>query len=159
MALFLSQTVAGGRPTDHASKMKHIYGPERAVSGENWKKQAQEVGREVKVIWRVFKDPRTPWYARLIAACAVGYVFSPIQLIPSFIPVIGFLDDFVVLAVGFNAVRRLAGAGVVRDCREQAASAEKQPDDGRQMLGKPTATIVVGIWLLATVAATVWLYR
>jgi uncharacterized membrane protein YkvA (DUF1232 family) len=139
--------------------MKRISGPERAVESKTWKEQAQEVGREVKLIWLVFKDPRTPWYARLIAACAVGYVFSPIQLIPSFIPVIGFLDDFVVLAVGFKAVRRLAGADVVRDCHEQAGPSAKQPNGGMQMLARPAAAIVAGIWLLATVAATVWLYR
>jgi uncharacterized membrane protein YkvA (DUF1232 family) len=159
MALFLGQTAAGGHPAGHAPEMKRLSAPERAVRGKTWKEQAQEVGREVKVIWLVFKDPRTPWFARLIAACAVGYVFSPIQLIPSFIPVIGFLDDFVVLAVGFNAVRRLAGADVVRGCRERAASAEKLPDGRMQMLARPAAAIVAGIWLVVTVAATVWLYR
>jgi uncharacterized membrane protein YkvA (DUF1232 family) len=152
----LDRTWAGDSPEGSAGP-RYSWAPR--ISRKSWKDQAQELGREIDVIWRVFKDPRTPWYARLVAACAVGYVASPIQLIPSFIPVIGFLDDLVVLAAGFGIVRRLAGAAVVRDCRNQAMTAERLLPSEMRPYGKPVAAIVAGLWLLLTVVATMWLYR
>jgi uncharacterized membrane protein YkvA (DUF1232 family) len=68
--------------------------------GERWRQRQESFQREVCVVWMILKDSRTPWYARAAAACTVGYLFSPVQLIPSFIPVIGILDDFVVLWAG-----------------------------------------------------------
>lgn len=159
MAQFLNQTIATRRSRSHAPMIEPTSPSAGGAARRSWQEQAQEVGREVKVIWLVFKDPRTPWYARLVAACAVGYVFSPIQLIPSFIPVIGFLDDFVVLAVGFKAVRWLAGADVVRDCRERARAAEALAQGDTRLLAKYAALLVASLWLLATIAATIWLYR
>ena len=142
-----------------AERIEVVSCNEQSVARRRWKEQAQKVAREVEVIWLVFKDPRTPWYARLVAACAVGYIFSPIQLIPSFIPVIGFLDDFVVLGLGFRAVRRLAGVDVVRDCRERATAARELSKGETRRLGRLAATLVAGLWMLATVLATMWLYR
>ena len=157
MSSFLDQTAARRkaaaavpRPVPEFSSV----GPRKA-----WLRQAQDVSREVEVIWLVFKDPRTPWYARLVAASAVGYVFSPIQLIPSFIPVIGFLDDFIVLAAGFRAVRKLAGEDVIRNCRERATAAQALSKRDVRRFAGPVAAIIAGIWLLATVVATLWLYR
>lgn len=140
-------------------RIEVVSGGERNSVARRWKAQAQKVAHEVDVIWLVFKDPRTPWYARVVAAFAVGYVFSPIQLIPSFIPVIGFFDDFVVLAAGFKVVRALAGADVMRDCRERA-TVSREPSKGEtRRLARFAAVLVAGLWLLGTVAGTMWLYR
>ena len=62
-----------------------------------WWRQAQRVQKQAHVFYFVFKHPRNPWYAKMIAACTAGYLLSPVQLIPSFIPGIGFLDDLLVL--------------------------------------------------------------
>jgi uncharacterized membrane protein YkvA (DUF1232 family) len=70
-----------------------------------WRQQAHRLKKEVQVFYFAFRHPRAPWYARLVAACIAGYVLSPIQLIPSFIPVIGFLDDLLILFVGANLPR------------------------------------------------------
>lgn len=77
--------------------------------GERWL-------RELAVLYRVLRHPRTPWYVRGVAACAVGYVLSPIQLIPSFIPVIGQLDNVCVLLVGDKLVRALVPDDVLGEC-------------------------------------------
>jgi uncharacterized membrane protein YkvA (DUF1232 family) len=70
----------------------------------------------------ILKHPNVPWSARLVAACALGYILSPIQLIPSFIPVIGQLDDLAVLLAGARVVRVLVPAAVLAECEGQAES-------------------------------------
>jgi uncharacterized membrane protein YkvA (DUF1232 family) len=96
-----------------------------------------------------------PWFARLIAACAVGYLFSPVQLIPNFIPVIGCADDLVVLFLGVKLLRRITPPDVLSECRELALAAELQR---REEIGSPAAVaasvIIVGLWLLIGVCAT-----
>lgn len=72
---------------------------------------------ESHVLYLVFKNPRTRWYARLVAACSVGYVFSPIQLIPNFIPVLGFADDLLVLFLGAKLLRKITPPDLMAECR------------------------------------------
>jgi uncharacterized membrane protein YkvA (DUF1232 family) len=130
------------------------------LRNEDWKEQAQIIRREVRVIWLIFKDSRTPWYAKLAAAGAVGYVFSPIQLIPSFIPVIGFLDDFLAVSIGIKLTHWLAPEAVVRDCRERAlASARHRDEQVSTVAGRAGAVAIAAIWLIIMAAATVWLYK
>src|SRR5271169_6810561 len=90
----------------------------------SWKERAQRLQKEAHVFYFAFKHPRVPWYARVVAACSAGYLFSPIQLIPSFIPVIGFLDDFMVLFLGAKVVQKLTPPAALRECRELADAAE-----------------------------------
>ena len=90
----------------------------------SWKQKAERLQTEAHVFYCVFTHRRTRWYARLVAICAVGYVISPIQLIPSFIPVIGFMDDIVVLSLGAKLLRRLTPPDVLAECRELARVAE-----------------------------------
>src|SRR5262245_9001280 len=95
---------------------------------KSWREQAQILRREVLSIWFICKDSRTPWYAKLVAACAVGYVFSPIQIIPSFIPGIGFLDDFLILSIGYKLTHWLVPAPVIRDCYKRAEASGKRAE-------------------------------
>jgi len=132
----------------------------RRLRGKSWREQAQILRREVMVIWLICKDSRTPWYAKLVTACAVGYVFSPIQLIPSFIPVIGFLDDFLILSIGYKLTYKLVPAPVIRDCYRRALAAGRRAEqEASTVAGKASAIAIGLIWLLAMVAATVWLYK
>jgi uncharacterized membrane protein YkvA (DUF1232 family) len=124
-----------------------------------WKQRGQSFQREVCTIWMILTDRRTPWYARIVAACTVGYLFSPVQLIPSFIPVIGLLDDFAVLWVGYRLIRRLAPSAVMHDCREQSASAPTFSVREMRPLARLAAVVIVGVWLTAALAATLWLVR
>jgi len=102
-----------------------------------WKQQAQRIHTEAQTFYFAFKHPRVHWYAELVAACTAGYLFSPIQLIPTFIPVIGFLDDFLVLFLGVKLLERIIPPDILRECRERANLVEI----GRKDEVRSTATV------------------
>lgn len=114
----------------------------RTITG--WKQQAKQLKTAVYVIYLVSKDPRVPWYTRVLAACVIGFAFSPIDLIPDPIPVIGYLDDLILIPLGIALVLKMVPAPVLADCQEQAQSVMER--------GKPTnwiaAGVIVAIWLL-----------
>ena len=130
-----------------------------ASSSEAWVQRGQCFQRQVCIVWMILNDPRTPWYVRVVAAGTVGYLFSPVQLIPSFIPVIGFLDDFAALWLGFRFIQRFAPEAVVRDSNEQAT---KMPPISARELKRVTwiaAVAFVLIGLSGAVFAAWWLFR
>src|SRR5687768_18166084 len=108
----------------------------------NWKQRARQLKREVYALYLAYQDPRVPWYARLFAACVVGYAFSPIDLIPDPIPVLGYLDDLVLIPLGVALAIRMIPAPVLAECREKAR---------RAVMEKPTnrtaAAVIVALWL------------
>ena len=117
-----------------------------------WKKRAGQLKKETYTIYLAYKDPRTPLYARLFAACVVGYAFSPIDLIPDPIPVLGYLDDLVLVPLGIAIALNMIPPPVLAECREKAVTALSQD--------KPTnwvvVTAIITIWLLlATLSAIV----
>ncbi len=118
---------------------------------ERWKQRAKQLKRETYALYLACKDPRTPWYARLLAACVVGYAFSPIDLIPDFIPVLGYLDDLILVPLGIAVVLKMIPPPVLAECRDRAQAAMDE--------GKPTnwaaAVVVVAIWLLLVALAIV----
>jgi uncharacterized membrane protein YkvA (DUF1232 family) len=128
--------------------------------GMSWRQHAQRAHREAQVFYFAFKHPRVPWYAKLVAACSAGYLFSPIQLIPSFIPVIGFLDDFLVLFLGAKVIRRIIPPEVLTECREMAAAAEMRRKDE---IRSPATVVAIGViaafWVFAAVSASLVMAR
>ena len=114
-----------------------------------WKEKAQALKRETYALYLACRDPRTPWYGRALAACVVGYAFSPIDLIPDFIPVLGYLDDLILIPLGIALVLKVIPSEVMAECREKAAVAMAS--------GKPknwvAAGIIVTIWILLAVGA------
>jgi uncharacterized membrane protein YkvA (DUF1232 family) len=114
---------------------------------------AEALRKEVHALYLACRDPRTPWYAKAIGACVIGYALSPIDLIPDPIPVLGYLDDLILIPLGVLLVRRLIPAEVMRDCRARAEAAG----------GKPTNWIAGGIIILLWIAAGVglgwWIWR
>ncbi len=136
--------------------------PEFALElrGKSWKEQAQILRNEMQVLWLILQDRRTPWYAKLLVASAVGYLFSPIQLIPSFIPVIGFLDDFLALAAGFKLAHWLAPETVICDARWRARTLATQREQQVPTLAsRAGVAVVAAIWLMLMAAGMVWLYK
>ncbi|MBI3061610.1 MAG: DUF1232 domain-containing protein [Deltaproteobacteria bacterium] len=111
---------------------------------EIWKRRADELKREIHAIYLAYKDPRVPWYAKLLAACVVAYAFSPIDLIPDFIPVLGYLDDLILVPLGIYFVLKLIPDDVMSECRGkvQATSGQKRPANYL------VATIIIAIWIL-----------
>jgi len=133
-------------------------------SGMNWNEQAQRLQKEAHVFYFVFKHRRTRWYIRWIAACAVAYLFSPVQLIPSFIPVIGLLDDWFVLFAGAKVIRRFTPPDVLRECYELADAAEaRRKEEVSSRIFRFAVLLTAASWLLAAVVASAllaaYLYR
>jgi uncharacterized membrane protein YkvA (DUF1232 family) len=121
----------------------------------NWKQPAQRVQKEAHVFYFVFKHPRTRWYTKCVAACSAGYLFSPIQLIPSFIPVIGFLDDFLVLFLGAKLVKKLSPPEVLSECRALADAAEaRRREDVSSGFTRFAFVFAAALWLLAVVTTS-----
>lgn len=121
----------------------------------SWKQKAQRLQKEVFVLYFVFRNRRTPWYVRGTAACSVAYVFSPVQLIPSFLPVIGFLDDFAVLFVGAKLVRRFTHPDILRESCELADAAEaRQKEDIKSGMWRFAIVLSAASWLLGAIAVS-----
>jgi uncharacterized membrane protein YkvA (DUF1232 family) len=143
--------ILGGRPADADSDGVLRHEPALAM---NWRQQAEQVQTQAHVFYLAFKHPRMPWYARLVAACTAGYLLSPIQLIPSFIPVIGFLDDLLVLFLGAKLLQRITPPDVLLECRKHAEDAkERRRDEKRSAAAIVAAIVVTIVWLLLAVAA------
>jgi uncharacterized membrane protein YkvA (DUF1232 family) len=121
----------------------------------SWKQRAQRLQKEAHVLYFVVRHPRTRWYARLVAACCAGYLLSPIQLIPNFIPVIGCLDDVLVVFVGVKLLRRITPPDVLAECRELADAAEvRRNEEIRSTAAVVVSVVIVTVWLLAAVTAS-----
>jgi uncharacterized membrane protein YkvA (DUF1232 family) len=111
---------------------------------ENWKTRAQQLKRETYALYLAYRDPRTPWYARLWAAMVVAYAFSPIDLIPDPIPVLGYLDDLILVPLGIALALRMIPDRVLMEARAQAA---EMIEEGRPV-SRAAAVVIVAIWLL-----------
>jgi uncharacterized membrane protein YkvA (DUF1232 family) len=111
------------------------------------------VKRDTLALYLAARDQRTPWYARLFVGLIVAYALSPIDLIPDFIPVLGFLDDVVILPIGILLAVRLIPRSVLLDCRERALEMADRPTS-------PGAAIAIGfIWAGGAALAAFWLVR
>lgn len=126
--------------------------PKSGATSSLWKQRARLLEVEVYALYLACKDPKVPWYAKVLAACVVGYAFSPIDLIPDFIPVIGHLDDLVLIPLGVLAVRRMIPAPVMAECRERARIAVEQ----RKPVNRTAAVVIVMVWVVAAVGLA-WL--
>lgn len=119
---------------------------------EVWKQHARRLKIETYALYLAYRDPRVPWYARIFAAGVVGYAFSPIDLIPDFIPVLGYVDDVILVPLGITLALRMIPPDVLQECRERAQEVMTQ--------GKPIswgAGIVIGLlWLLLAALAIRW---
>ncbi|HEX2226290.1 MAG TPA: YkvA family protein [Candidatus Binatia bacterium] len=109
---------------------------------ESWRRKATQLKTEVYALYFAARDPRVPWYAKLFAGCVVAYALSPIDLIPDFIPVLGYLDDFVLLPLGIALTLQMIPPVVLVECREKGRAARDKP---KSWLG---AIIIVSIWIL-----------
>lgn len=108
-----------------------------------WRERVQQLKTETYALYLAYRDPRTPWGARIVAALVVGYAFSPIDLIPDFIPVLGYLDDLLLVPLGIMLALRLIPAPVMADCRARA----------QEVLAEGHHTS----WWVAVVIALIWL--
>lgn len=102
-------------------------------------------------LWIAARDQRVPWYAKLAAGCVAAYALSPIDLIPDFIPVLGYLDDIILVPLGIMLAVRLIPASLMAEFRATAAAQEGRP------ISRVGAAVIVGVWLGAA-ALFVWAF-
>ena len=112
---------------------------------------AAALKREVMTLWFACRDPRTPWYARVLAMLIVAYALSPIDLIPDFIPVLGYLDELILLPVGIYLVLKLVPAEALADARARAqAWVDSRRPKPRNWIA---AAVIVLVWVAVLWAA------
>ncbi len=110
---------------------------------ERWRRTALGLKREVYALYLAYRDPRTPWYARMVAGLVLAYALSPIDLIPDPIPLLGHLDDLVVIPLGVILAVKLIPKDVLAQSRRQATLTTPPSELGRWGL-----LIVVAVWAL-----------
>jgi uncharacterized membrane protein YkvA (DUF1232 family) len=97
-----------------------------------WRRRAHELRRDVIALYLACRDPRVPWYAKACAALLVAYALSPIDLIPDFIPVLGYLDELILLPLGVLLVLKMIPGGILAEHRQrEGGDAAAHESDGR----------------------------
>jgi uncharacterized membrane protein YkvA (DUF1232 family) len=115
-----------------------------------WRERVRNLKRDVVAIALAVRDPRVPWYAKAVGACVVAYALSPIDLIPDFVPVLGYLDDLVLVPLGLLLVLRLIPADVLAEHRVAASVIAERP------VSRAGAVAVIVVWVAALLVA-IWL--
>lgn len=108
-----------------------------------WKKRAQKLKSEIYALCLAYRDPRVPWYGKLLAATIIGYALSPIDLIPDFIPFLGLLDDLVLLPFGIMLLIKIIPEEILAEYREKA-KAEPITAEKRNWVA---AAVILLIWI------------
>ena len=119
------------------------------------KQRARRIKQETYALYLAARHPHTPWFAKMLAAAIVAYALSPIDLIPDFIPVLGLLDDIILLPLAMVVAIRMIPDEVLVECRAQADTAFV---DGKPV-SRTAAAVIVAIWVVAAAVFAVWLWR
>jgi uncharacterized membrane protein YkvA (DUF1232 family) len=126
----------------------------RAIA--EWRRRAAQLKMETYAMTLAYRDPRTPWVARLFAACVVAYAFSPIDLVPDFIPVLGYLDDLLLVPLGIALAVKMIPPDVLADCRIQA---ERAMSEGARRTNWVAAAAIVTLWFILAAVAVILVAR
>lgn len=111
------------------------------------------VKRDVVALWLAARDPRTPWYAKALALAVAAYALSPIDLIPDFVPVLGYLDDAVIVPLGILLTVMLIPGDLMAEFRAEAERRSERP------VSRAGAAVVIVLWIAAAVALAWWLFN
>ncbi len=121
---------------------------------ETIKSRAHRLKRDIVALYLAAQDPRTPWYARVLVLCIVAYALSPIDLIPDFVPVLGLVDDLLLLPLGIYIAIYLTPTPVLTDCRQRAAAMDyKLPKSWI------AAVAIILIWIAAAGALAFYVWH
>jgi uncharacterized membrane protein YkvA (DUF1232 family) len=121
----------------------------------SWRQWARGLKLEVYALYLAYRDPRVPLHARLFAACVAAYAFSPIDLIPDFIPVLGYLDDLILVPLGVVLALKMIPPPVMAECRLKAQETLSQG----KPVNKLAAAVIVLVWLALAALAVIWIAR
>ena len=114
---------------------------------ETWKKRANQLKQEVFALWIAYRKPGVPWYAKAFCALVVAYAFSPIDLIPDFIPVLGYLDDLVLIPLGVALAIKMIPADILSTAREEALQRMTEGKKDNWVIGG----LIVLLWVVVVV--------
>ena len=126
----------------------------KLLSSDSWKEKTEKLKTEVYVLYLALKDPRTPWYVKAFVAVILAYALSPVDLIPDFIPILGYLDDLVLIPAGIYLTLKMIPREVLDEHRRRAVTI---PVIGKS--GWIAASIIILIWLLLLylIIRAIWL--
>ena len=113
---------------------------------KKWRQWAHLIRRDSHALCLAARDPRVPWFAKAMALAVAAYALSPIDLIPDFIPVIGYLDDLVIVPLGIALVVRMIPPKIMTEHRDLADAAQDRP------VNKTAAFVIVAVWVASIVA-------
>jgi len=116
---------------------------------KSWKTKSKQLKTEVVALYLASKHQGTPWYAKVLAALIIGYVLSPIDLIPDFIPVVGYLDDLFIVPAGIALLIKIIPRDILEECRAKAQADVLNRKSKNWVAG----VIIIFIWLLAIYVA------
>lgn len=114
-------------------------------SFNKFKIKAKGIKKNVYILYLAYKHPRTPWYAKVLTAMVVTYALSPIDLIPDFIPVLGYVDDLIIVPAGISLVLRLIPKDIIEECREKQ---EDIKDIKRKGIYAGILIVLFWIWII-----------
>lgn len=117
------------------------------------KKWARTLKRDVMALYFAARDSRVPWYAKMVAAGVAAYALSPIDLIPDFIPILGYLDDLILVPLGIALAVRLIPPALLAEHRARAAEVAKRP------VSRVGLAFIIAVWLVAAVLFGWWLAK
>ena len=117
--------------------------------------QARQLKSETYTLYFAARDHRTPWYAKLLVAAIVAYAFSPIDLIPDFLPVIGYLDDLILIPLGIALAIKLIPQSILIECRARAMEAIENDKPVSWIAG----IVIILIWLILIIIFGFWIYE
>ena len=115
---------------------------------------ARQLKAQLLALYFAYQDPRTPWYARVFALGVVAYAFSPIDLIPDMIPLLGYVDDLILLPIGIYFALRMIPAAVMVDARARASDWKQQ-----RPVSRAGAAIVILLWLALLAGSAAWVWQ
>lgn len=110
---------------------------------KSWKERAKQLKNDIYTLYLAYKDPRVPWYVKVFIAMIIGYALSPVDLIPDFIPILGLLDDLIIIPLGISLSLKMIPKEVLKECRQKA---EHEPIDSKSK------------WIVAIIVVLIWLF-
>jgi uncharacterized membrane protein YkvA (DUF1232 family) len=115
----------------------------------------KKLKQNIYVLYLVNKDPRIPWYVKLFVICVIAYAFSPIDLIPDFIPILGYLDDLIIIPLCITLALKMIPPSIIEEYRSKAEEIRKNSKPKNWLVG----ALIITIWITAAVWFSVFVYE
>jgi len=122
---------------------------------EKLKGRARDLKVETYALYLAARDPRSPWYVKFLVGAIVAYAYSPIDLIPDFVPVLGYLDDLILIPLAIGLVVALVPHPVLAECRSRA----RQTMQIRKPASRVAGAVIVAVWLVLAALSALWIYE